>query len=70
MKRSTVLIGIGVIILGISVLSGLYFMDSESIEKTIKSDPIVEPESQKQEKSVFNNVKCLPNALGGIRCLP
>jgi hypothetical protein len=70
MKRSTVLIGIGVIILGISVLSGLYFMDSESIEKTMKSVPIIEPESQKQEKSVFNNIKCSPNALGGIRCLP
>ena len=70
MKRSTVLIGIGVIILGISVLGGLSLMDSESIEKTKKSLPIIEPESQKQEKSVSNNVKCSPNALGGIRCLP
>ena len=36
MKRSTVLIGIGIIILGISMLSGLYLMDSGSIEKTKK----------------------------------
>jgi len=70
MKRSTVLIGIGVIILGFSVLGGLSLMDSESIEKTKKSLPIIELESQKQEKSVSNNVKCSPTALGGIRCLP
>ena len=70
MKRSTMLIGIVVIILGISVLGGLSLMDSESIEKTKKSLPIIEPESQKQEKSVSNNVKCSPNAFGGIRCLP
>jgi hypothetical protein len=70
MKRSTTLIGIGVIILGISVLGILFLMDSELIEKTKKSLPIIEPESQKQEKSVSNNVKCSPNALGGIRCLP
>jgi hypothetical protein len=70
MKRSTVLIGIGVIILGISILSGLSLLDSESFEKTKKSIPIMEPESQKQEKSVSNNVKCSPNAFGGIRCLP
>lgn len=70
MKRSTVLIGIGVIILGIGVLGGLSLMDLESIEKTKKPFPIIEPESQKQEKSVSNNVKCSPNAFGGIRCLP
>jgi hypothetical protein len=64
------LIGIVVIILGISVLGGLSLMDSESIEKTKKSLPIIEPESQKQEKSVSNNVKCSPTAFGGIRCLP
>lgn len=70
MKRSIVLIGIGVIILGISVLGGLSLMDSESIEKTKKPLSIIEPESQKQEKNVSNNVKCSPNAFGGIRCLP
>lgn len=70
MKRSTMLIGIVVIILGISVLGELTLMDSESIEKTKKSLPIIEPESQKQEKSASNNVKCSPNAFGGIRCLP
>ena len=70
MKRSTVLIGIGVIVLGIGVLGGLSLMDSESNEKTKKSIPIMEPESQKQEKSVFNNVKCSPNAFGSIVCSP
>ena len=70
MKRSTVLIGIGVIILGIGVLGGLSLMDSESIEKTKKSIPIIEPEPQKQEKSVYVNVKCSPNAFGSIICLP
>jgi len=70
MKRSTMLIGIGIIILGISVLGGLFLMDLELIEKTKNSLPIIEPESQKQEKSVSNNVKCSPNTLGNIRCLP
>ena len=70
MKRSTALIGIGIIILGISVFGVLSLMYSESIEKTKKPLPIIEPESQKQEKSVSNNVKCSPNAFGGIRCLP
>ena len=70
MKRSAVLIGIGVIILGISILGGISLMDSESIEKTKESLPIIEPESQKQEKSVSTNVKCSPTAFGGIRCLP
>lgn len=64
------LIGIGIIILGISVLGGLFLMDLELIEKTKNSLPIIEPESQKQEKSVSNNIKCSPNALGNIRCLP
>jgi hypothetical protein len=67
MKRSTVLIGIGVVILGISILGGLSLMDSESIEKTI---PIIESESQKQEKSVSNNVKCSSDAFGRIVCSP
>lgn len=69
MKRSTVLIGIGIIILGISMLSGLSLMDSESIEKIKKPLPI-EPELQQQEKTVSNNVKCSPTAFGGVRCLP
>lgn len=70
MKRSTMLVGIGIIILGISVLCGLSLMDSESIEKTKKPLSTMESESQKQDETVFNNVKCSPNALGGIRCLP
>ena len=69
MKRSTVLVGIGIIILGISILGGLSLMDSESIEKTKESLPI-EPELQQQEKVVSNNVKCSPTAFGGVRCLP
>jgi hypothetical protein len=43
-----VLIGIGVIILGISILGGLSLIDSESIEKTKKSLPIIEPETRKK----------------------
>jgi len=70
MKRSIVLIGIGVTILGISVLGGLYLMESEEIEKTNTLLPIIESELQEQEKSVSVNVKCSPNALGNIRCLP
>jgi|APSaa5957512535_1039671.scaffolds.fasta_scaffold06141_6 hypothetical protein len=69
MKRSTVLVGIGIIILGISILGGLSLMDSESIEKTKESLPI-EPELQQQEKVVSSNVNCSPTAFGGVRCLP
>jgi len=65
-----VLIGIGAIILGIGVLGGLSLMDSESIEKTKKSIPIIESEPQKQENNVYDNVKCSPNAFGSIICLP
>lgn len=67
MKRSVVLILIGVIVLGIGILGGMSLMGSESIEKTA---PIAEPESLKQEKSVSNNVKCSPNAFGSIICSP
>jgi hypothetical protein len=67
MKRSTVLIGIVAIILGIAVLGGLSLTDSEPIEKTV---PIIESDSQKQEKSVSNNVKCSPDAFGRIVCSP
>ena len=70
MSRSTMLIGIGIIVLGIGILSGVFLMDSEPIENTKKSLPIIEPESQKQEKSISNDVKCSSTALGGIRCLP
>jgi len=70
MKRSTVLIGLGIIVLGISILGGLSLMDSESIEKTKTPLPLLEPESPQQEKNVSNNVKCAPTAFGGIRCSP
>jgi hypothetical protein len=67
MKRSIVLIGIGMIILGISVLGGLSLMGSESIEKTI---PIMESDSQKHETSVSNDVRCSADAFGRIVCSP
>ena len=67
MKRSTVLIGIVAIILGIAVLGGLSLTGSEPIEKTV---PIIESDSQKQEKNVSNNVKCSPDAFGRIVCSP
>ncbi len=70
MKRSAMLIGIGIIILGISMLGGLYLMDSESIEKTKTPLSLIEPESPQQEESVSNNVKCAPTAFGGMRCSP
>ena len=70
MKRSTVLIGVCLIILGISILGGLSLMDSKSIEKTKKPLQIIESDLQKQEKNVSNNVKCSPTAFGGIKCLP
>ena len=67
MKRSTVLIGIGVIVLGIIGLGGLSLTGSESIEKTMQ---IIESDSQKQETSVSNNVKCSSDAFGRIVCSP
>jgi hypothetical protein len=67
MKRSTVLMGVGMIILGVAVLGGLSLMGSESAEKTI---PITESNSQKQETSVSKNVKCSSDAFGRIVCSP
>jgi hypothetical protein len=61
------LIGIGIIVLGIVVLGGFSLMDSEPIEKPI---PIMESDSQKQETSVSNNVKCSSDAFGRIVCSP
>ena len=45
MKRSMVLVGIGVIVLGIVVLGGLSLMGSESIEKPEKINPIMEADT-------------------------
>jgi len=47
MKRSTVLIGIGAIILGIAVLGGLSLTGSEPIEKTV---PIIESDCRNKKK--------------------
>ena len=70
MKRSMVLVGIGVIVLGIVVLGGLSLIGSESIEKPEKINPIMEADSQKQETRVSNNVKCSSDAFGRIVCSP
>ena len=70
MKRSTVLVGIGVIVLGIVVLGGLSLMGSESIEKPEKINPIMKADPHKQETSVSNNVKCSSDAFGRIVCSP
>ena len=68
MKRSTVLIGIGVIILVIAVLGGLSSMVPESVEKTI---PLIESDSQKHETNAASNgVKCSSDAFGRMVCSP
>lgn len=67
MKRSTVLIGFGVIVLGIVVLGGLSLTGSESAERTI---PIVESDSQKHETSASNSMKCSSDAFGRMVCSP
>ena len=67
MKRSTVLIGIGVIILVIAVLGGLSSMVPESVEKTV---PMMESDSQKHETNASNGVKCSSDAFGRMVCSP
>ena len=42
-------------------------VEEDNVEKTV---PITGSDSQKQEKSVSNNVKCSPDAFGRIVCLP
>ena len=71
MKRSTVLIGIGTIVLAIAVIGGLSLMGSESDEgvknKTVQTK---ESDPQRQGNSVSNNVKCSSDAFGRIVCSP
>ena len=52
MKRFIVLIGIGIFILGIGILGRLSLIGSESIEKTIKSVPLVEPVPKTRKKCI------------------
>ncbi len=71
MKRSAMLVGIGIIVLSIAVLGGLSLMDSESVEKIKnKTIPAIELDLHKQEKSVSSNVKCSSDAFGRIVCSP
>ncbi len=44
-------------------------IDGKCVLKISETD-YEEPESQNQDKSVLNNLKCSSNALGGIRCMP
>ncbi len=44
-------------------------IDDKCVLKISETD-YEDPESQNQDKSALNNLKCSSNALGGIRCLP
>jgi len=71
MKRSAVLMGVGIIILLIVILGGLSLTDSEydgnAKDKTVQT---TESDSQTQEKSVSNSVKCSSDAFGRMVCSP
>lgn len=80
--KTRLLIIIGIVIFSsVSIFAFSYFEHLEckiiptygNCAHFTNESPEIDPrflESQKQEKSVSNNVKCSPNAFGGIRCLP